>query len=206
LSATVAVPANAEPFRITTIQVSTEGLIAVGFPADTSAYYVLYRGAALDTLDHPVSLVLETAAVAQLADPDAAGGIRFYRVRQVPVNESLDLDGDGMHDLFELRHRLILNPLDPLDGVQKPDSDARNNKEERRRPLCRGDHVQPDLARQQQHYGLARYGRLFDRQRCVRIDHPRQGSAALGPMVSALFSVHGTLASARMAPTCKDLL
>lgn len=37
----------------------------------------------------------------------------FFRVWELPVSSPLDRDGDGMDDVYELRHLSALNPLNP---------------------------------------------------------------------------------------------
>jgi hypothetical protein len=43
-------------------------------------------------------------------------------LRSVPLAAPLDLDGDGLDDVFELFRPLYLNPLDPNDGPQAPET------------------------------------------------------------------------------------
>jgi hypothetical protein len=48
----------------------------------------------------------------------------------VPVSEPLDLDGDGIDDVFELRHPQALDPLDPSDAEKDYDGDGLSNRTE----------------------------------------------------------------------------
>lgn len=97
--------------------------------AFTSKYYVLYRGEQASDIRLPTDVTLGKNGFADLVDasavPERGGG--FYRVEQVPVGSPRDLDGDGIDDVFELRHRTSLNPLDATDAVRDADMDGRSN-------------------------------------------------------------------------------
>ena len=50
---------------------------------------------------------------------------RYYRIISRPVSQPADSDGDGIDDVFELRHSDILDPLNPDDaGAQDADGDS----------------------------------------------------------------------------------
>ena len=60
------------------------------------------------------------------------GAAAFYRVRQIPIAQPLDSYGDGIDDVYELRHAGFLNTLDGSDAGQDFDGDGRSNLEEYR--------------------------------------------------------------------------
>jgi hypothetical protein len=72
------------------------------------------------------------ARALQLTDPTPAktNGPAFYRVQQVPIAQPLDSDGDGIDDVYELRHASFLHPLYANDAGQDFDGDGRSNLQE----------------------------------------------------------------------------
>jgi hypothetical protein len=50
----------------------------------------------------------------------------------VPIAHPLDSDGDGIDDVYELRHPPFLNPLDASDANQDFDGDGHSNLEDYR--------------------------------------------------------------------------
>ena len=107
---------SAIDFRITDLTHGNQGQPEVRFTAATDYYYILYRG------DHPSDVT--TAATlglglngGRLSDPTRLLEIsQFYRLRQVPLDQPLDLDADGIDDVYELSHQDFLNPLNPADA------------------------------------------------------------------------------------------
>ena len=56
---------------------------------------------------------------------------RYYRIISRPVSQPADSDGDGIDDVFELRHSAILDPLNPDDaGAHDADGDGLSNLQE----------------------------------------------------------------------------
>lgn len=94
--------------------------------SDPDGYYILYGGASIIAIRDPRVLALGQEAEGSLAI-DPIGPVQFYRVRRVPLLEPLDLDNDGIDDVFELRHPQALNPLDPADAEADYDGDGDSN-------------------------------------------------------------------------------
>jgi hypothetical protein len=121
----------AQDFRITGTRIGADGRIVLRHPADTNSYYILYRGG-LTNIALATDVKLGTNGLGELVGVNVNnnGASTFFRVRQVPLSAPLDTDGDGMDDVFELRHPAVLNPLDPADSAQDPDHDGQTNLQE----------------------------------------------------------------------------
>ena len=120
------------------------GRARVRHTSDTNSYYILYRGREVTAITLAVDAALGQDPEGQLSDPFLPGQNTgaFYRVRQLPVAQPLDTDGDGIDDVYELRHPAFLNPLNPLDAALDFDQDGVSNLEEYRRGT---DPAQPPL-------------------------------------------------------------
>jgi hypothetical protein len=105
-------------FHIQDLKLDPAGRIHVSYPSDTNSYYILYRGRTATNVALPVSMALGISPQGTLDEPNRinSAAVAFYRVRQVPIAQPLDIDGDGLDDVIELRHAPFLNPLDPTDG------------------------------------------------------------------------------------------
>jgi hypothetical protein len=130
-----AVPAfPASEFRITSQAVGADGKFRLSFShTNAFSYFILYRGTDVANIHQPIDATLGPF-VFQLTDPTpvAANGSAFYRIRAVPLAQPLDLDGDGMDDGYELRHRTFLDPFNPADAALDFDGDGRTNLQEYR--------------------------------------------------------------------------
>jgi Rhodopirellula transposase DDE domain len=125
----------AQELRVTQVAIDAQGRFTVRHGADTNAYYVLRRGAAVTNIVRPVDVALGEArdsqtAEGRLSDITPLAGQAFYRVQRVRLDQPLDLDGDGIDDVFELRHPSFLNPLNPQDAQAGFDHDGRSNLRE----------------------------------------------------------------------------
>lgn len=126
------VAAWSQTFRITQVDISTQGRFETTFDAVASAYYVLYRGRSVERIDQAVDMGLGIEPSGRLADPVPVFGefAAFYRVFQIAVDQPLDTDGDGLDDVYELRRPQVLNPLNVADAAQDPDGDGRTHLQE----------------------------------------------------------------------------
>ncbi len=93
-------------------------------------YLRLLRGDTLDAILEVRDIALPTGDSATLTDVSITGSQGFYRVEAVPIGQSLDSDGDGLPDVYELAHRPVLDPLRAADGLEDPDGDGRVNLSE----------------------------------------------------------------------------
>jgi RHS repeat-associated protein len=124
--------ARSEDFRISGSVINVQRQFSVSYPSTSNAYYILYRGERLTDINQVVAVKLGENGIGQLIDPTrtdtAAQG--YYRVRQVPNDQSLDSDGDGIPDVYELQHPGFLNPLSAADASLDYDGDGRSNLQE----------------------------------------------------------------------------
>jgi len=128
--------------RILATHLATDGSITFDYPSDAASYFILLRGTNLFDIQQPVGIKLGTNSVDSLADVSQGSPpkVGFYRLRQVPLTQALDSDGDGIDDVYELRHS-FLNPLVKADGALDFDHDGGSNAEEYR---LHTDPTQPD--------------------------------------------------------------
>jgi hypothetical protein len=130
-----AVPAlPASEFRITSQGVDGDGRFRLSFTTTNSfSYFILYRGTEVTNIHQPVDATLGPF-IFQLSDPTpvTSHATVFYRIRAVLLAQRLDLDGDGMDDGYELRHRTFLSPFNPGDAAQDYDGDGQSNLQEYR--------------------------------------------------------------------------
>jgi hypothetical protein len=106
-------------FLITEIICASNSVPRLKYLSDTNYYYILYSGG-LTNIVLPTAAALGTAGMGELAATNTCHDRQalFFRVRRVPLSQPLDTDGDGLDDVFELRHQPTFNPLDPSDGTQ----------------------------------------------------------------------------------------
>ena len=104
---------------------------------DPASYFYLQQSTDLGHFT-PFSMVLgETANDWNLYfDPETPS--RFFRSRAISLFAPEDTDGDGLDDLYELRHP-VLNPLDPTDGALDPDNNSLTFLDEYRLQYNLGD-------------------------------------------------------------------
>ena len=107
----------AEEFRMEVSQ-DLAGNYNFYFPSDTNFYYILYQGQTVTKITTPCAMLLGQNGwdhfVVSLPPPGGAGSA-FFRIGKVPINQSLDSDGDGIPDVWELEHQL--DPLNPADAA-----------------------------------------------------------------------------------------
>jgi alpha-tubulin suppressor-like RCC1 family protein len=116
--------------RITAVSLTLDGTLRVSHSANAGSYFILLRGTQIDSIQQPVDVQLVSGATGTLFDPKPPDARAFYRVRQVALDQPLDLDGDGIDDVYELQRPSFLNPLDPRDAGLDLDNDGRSNLQE----------------------------------------------------------------------------
>lgn len=114
--------------RVEVLGFDAQGRLAVGTPPDASSYFVLRRGLSLDQIWRPVGVGLGVAQGSVVSDRGVAReDAAFYVLQSVPKSRPLDLDGDGIDDVYELMRAGLLDPLDPADSARDADGDGRSN-------------------------------------------------------------------------------
>lgn len=130
--------ACAQPL-IEDIRIDFRGEVSVRVGTLPDRYYVLLAGEDVTRIDQPVDVRLGTGQPARmqarrLPNPDAS----FFQVQEVLRADPLDLDQDGIDDVWELEHPEILKPLEGTDAGLDPDGNGRSSRfeyEAARRPL-----------------------------------------------------------------------
>lgn len=128
--------ASLQEFQITRASLDDSDRPRIEFPANTNSYYILLSGETLNQIATPAAMVKGADGQGVLLDPSplaAPAGDRFYRVKQVPIDEAFDTDGDGIDDYWELNHSeppVSLNPLFPGDAGLDPDGNGLSHYQE----------------------------------------------------------------------------
>src|SRR5687767_1146491 len=119
-TALLAFSSLAQQVQISRIELGADDRPRIHYSAASNYYYLLLRGDTITTVERPVAATLFSVTDATLIDPTNTAQSAFYRLREVPVAEPLDSDGDGLDDVFELLRPLYLHPLNPHDGPIAP--------------------------------------------------------------------------------------
>jgi hypothetical protein len=140
----VAVPSPATP-ELTSIALQPAGAMELTVTSSLDSYYILRRNTNgdLSAANTPEAVKAGTGAPVLLTSPVNPAARGFYHVQEVLRAASLDLDGDGMPDTFELDYPAFLNPLNPADAPLDQDNDGVSNLQEY---LDGTDPSQPPLA------------------------------------------------------------
>ena len=117
-------------FRISSAGLTIDGYPQLSFNSTASGYYVLYRSSRADNGYVPARMNLSAGPSTTVIDGAARGQTVFYMVREVPVATPLDLDQDGIDDVYELNRSDFLNPLYNIDADDDYDGDGISNLEE----------------------------------------------------------------------------
>lgn len=112
--------------------ISSEGRFQAVFAGRESSYYILRKGTVVSSITSPSALRIGSNGPNILTDPIAVSGqtAAYYRVQEVPSLQPVDLDSDGIDDLYELQHPSILDPLNASDALLDPDGNARTHLQE----------------------------------------------------------------------------
>ncbi|MEO8426018.1 MAG: FG-GAP-like repeat-containing protein, partial [Verrucomicrobiota bacterium] len=115
--------------RIDSFTLDNQGAAHLAYQSRTNFYYFLYRGTNVDTAGLPIAMKLGTAGSDELVDPTppAGAGLDSYTLENQRIAQPLDVDADGIHDVYELLRPKILDPLDPGDTSEDPDADGFSN-------------------------------------------------------------------------------
>jgi hypothetical protein len=107
--------------------------ISFHFPSGTDVYFQVWASDSLTSEWTQVrGMTLGEEGTQAWKDATAITSFTglYYRLRRLPISDPDDYDGDGMDDVFELRHSDILNPRDPSDAYEDFDNDGLANLEE----------------------------------------------------------------------------
>jgi hypothetical protein len=117
-------PVCGQGFRINRFQIGDDNRPRIEYTASSNHYYLLLRSNSITNIVQPVSAALFAGTNGVMVDPDHATPSRsaFYMLREVSISQPLDSDGDRLDDVYELLRPLYLNPLNPNDGPQTPET------------------------------------------------------------------------------------
>lgn len=107
--------------------------ISFHFPSGTDVYFQVWASDSLTGQWTEVrGMTLGAEGDQSWTDANAIGTFTglYYRLRRLPLSDPDDYDGDGIDDVFELRHPDVLNPRNPHDAYEDPDKDGLTNIEE----------------------------------------------------------------------------
>lgn len=112
--------------------INQQDVPTVNYFAEEGRYFVLWRGEELTNIHEPVRVAMGSAGDAMLQDlqPLSQRTAAFYVLQSIPLDSPLDLDGDGLNDVFELLEGEFLNPLNAMDAFRDSDGDGVTNLDE----------------------------------------------------------------------------
>jgi len=128
--------ASAQEFFITEISRDSSGSPVIRHPSAPDSYYILYRGEEVTAIVSAVDMALGVPLAGTLLDASFMPSVAFYRVREVPVQQPLDTDGDGIDDVWELRFRRPRAALNPNDAREDHDSSGSPDLEDYQLPIA----------------------------------------------------------------------
>jgi hypothetical protein len=110
--------ATAQDFQILDVHFDGPGPLHFRHLADAHSYYILYRGETIVSISAPIALALGVDGIGEImsAAVGPANATGFYRIRRVVRGLPLDLDHDGIDDVYELSHPASLDPLNAADA------------------------------------------------------------------------------------------
>ncbi|MBL9171788.1 MAG: VCBS repeat-containing protein [Verrucomicrobiales bacterium] len=118
---------------ISDVTAEPQGAAGVHFTSKEGFYYLLYRaGSQGEPVGSPVAVTLTAPGSAVLTDPNPPmiPTAEHYVLEAQPIGTPLDVDADGIDDVYELQRPTILHPLVASDALQDPDGDLRSNLKE----------------------------------------------------------------------------
>jgi hypothetical protein len=129
ISTSPAATLNIQPLDSETLQLS--------LTADPASYFLLRETSDLRTY-FPYAMALGETPNTWNIFPNSETPTRFFQARAISIFAPEDTDGDGIDDLYELRHP-VLNPLDPYDAALDPDNNGQTYLQEYRAAYNLGD-------------------------------------------------------------------
>ena len=121
---------DAQELAIDGIAILEDDTVQIEFRGLDTAYFVLYRGTTVNSVTSAVDIGITSVDGGFLYDRFPSSDSRFYRVRAVPIDDPLDIDGDGIDDVYEFQRQDILNPLNSADAEEDPDGNGRTHLQE----------------------------------------------------------------------------
>lgn len=121
----------ADSLVIESIAVTPSGDTRLTFPGRADSYFILDESEEVIGPFRPAQMSLGQPGemrflIKNLIEPS----VRFFLIRQIPLNAPLDSDADGIDDVYELRHAAVLSPLNKADAALDPDADGLSNRQE----------------------------------------------------------------------------
>jgi pimeloyl-ACP methyl ester carboxylesterase len=110
------------------LELHPEEGFSIEVPNEPETYLVLMRGDAPHLTDTPVAAILPVpeSTIVRLRDSQIYAR-SFYTIHQFSISNPTDSDGDGIDDLLELRHPLLLDAINPNDALEDADGDLQTN-------------------------------------------------------------------------------
>src|SRR6185503_10038195 len=111
---------TAQPLKIDRFTIeANDGRPRFEFTARPDSYYILLRGT-IDNVIFAADMEVDAGTSGVLVDPRPihSSASMFYRILQVPIAAPLDIDHDGIDDVYELRSGGRLSPLNSADALQ----------------------------------------------------------------------------------------
>lgn len=115
---------QAATFKIQSYQLSPGGF-SVQFESAADSYYILRQGS-LNGSNAAVAMQLGVGG-GTMSDARKVSHATFYWLQRVPIRQPLDIDQDGMDDVYEIQHRPSHNPLNSGDAQADANGNGLSN-------------------------------------------------------------------------------
>lgn len=116
LAAITASTSGYDGLAFTNLFVDPTATLHLQYLASTNDYYMLYSGPVVTNVTTPIAMALGVDGPAEFLLTNIVD-TAFFRLREVPLAQPLDLDRDGFDDVRELRNPDAFNPFVPATPI-----------------------------------------------------------------------------------------
>jgi subtilisin family serine protease len=116
-------------FEFQGYSVGQGGDAVIPYSSGTNFYFVLFQTNDVTHVETPIAIQMGVVGNGAFVVKSTTPGttVEDFRLLAVPLERPVDVDGDGIDDLYEFNRPTILDPLDPNDAAVDADGDGYTN-------------------------------------------------------------------------------